>query len=108
VLAERLRAAGALVEQVVVYHSRDVVAPDPDIHAALRAGRIDWITVSSSAIARSLVALYGEDLRHSRLASISPVTSETLAALGFPPAAQAATYTIPGLVAAMCRTRPNR
>ncbi|HVC94961.1 MAG TPA: uroporphyrinogen-III synthase [Pirellulales bacterium] len=54
VLAEQLRAAGGEVEQVVVYRSRDVVAPDPEIAAALAAGRIDWVTVTSSAIARSL------------------------------------------------------
>lgn len=105
VLAERLREAQAHVEQVVVYQSRDAAAADPEIHEALRAGRIDWVTVSSSAIARSLVALYGEDLRQSKLVSISPVTSETLAGLGFPPAAEATAYTIDGLVAALCRAR---
>lgn len=106
VLAERLRKAGAQVEQVVVYQSRDVVAADPETQAALRSGQIDWVTVTSSAIARSLVALYGQDLRQSKLASISPVTSATLVELGFPPAAQAATYTIPGLVSALCAARP--
>ena len=55
VLAEELIAAGGIVEQVVVYTSRDVEQADPEIAAALAAGRIDWITVTSSAIARSLV-----------------------------------------------------
>lgn len=105
VLAERLGAAGAQVEQVVVYQSRDVAAADPEILEALQAGKIDWVTVTSSAIARSLVAMYGDTLRHSRLASISPVTSETLAALGFAAAAEAKTYTIGGLAAALCRAR---
>ena len=43
-----------LVEQVVVYESRDVVQPDPAVAEALAAGRVTWVTVTSSAIARSL------------------------------------------------------
>ena len=101
VLAERLSAAGASVTQVVAYESCDVAAADPAIAAALAAGQVDWITVTSSAIARSLVRLFGEDLRRARLASISPLTSGVLAELGFPSAAEAARYTIEGVVAAI-------
>jgi len=108
VLAQRLQAAGAAVEQVVVYQSRDVAPADPVVRAALTAGRIDWVTVTSSAIARSLVAMYGDELRHSRLVSISPVTSQTLQELGYPVAAEAIRYTMPGLVAAICAARDHR
>ncbi len=101
VLAERLTAAGAAVEQVVAYSSTDVERPDPNVLEQLRAGRIDWITVTSSAIARSLANLFGEDLRLARLASISPVTSATLRELGFEPASEAAEYTIAGLIEAI-------
>ncbi|HVX13898.1 MAG TPA: uroporphyrinogen-III C-methyltransferase [Pirellulales bacterium] len=101
VLAERLAEAGALVEQVVAYQSRDVSAPDGEIAELLRQGRIDWITVTSSAIARSLAALFGESLRSARLASISPVTSATLRELGFEPASEAAIYTMDGVVEAV-------
>ncbi len=48
VLAEMLTAAGGLVTQAVVYESRDVTEPNPDVLEALTAGRIDWITVTSS------------------------------------------------------------
>jgi uroporphyrinogen III methyltransferase/synthase len=101
VLAEQLEAAGGDVEQVVVYASRDVTVPDPEVAAALAAGRIDWVTVSSSAIARALVALYGVSLRNSRLVSISPITSETLRQLGYEPAVEAEHYTTDGMVEAM-------
>ena len=101
VLAAGLSAAGATVEQVVAYESRDVSQPAPEILAALTAGRVDWVTVTSSAIARSLVAMFGEHLRHSRLVSISPITSETLRGLGYEPAAEATTYDLSGLVAAI-------
>ena len=75
VLAELLEAAGADVTQVVAYESCDVAAPDADVAAALAAGRIDWVTVTSSAIAKSLVNLFGDDLRRAKLAAVSPLTA---------------------------------
>ncbi|HVC94761.1 MAG TPA: uroporphyrinogen-III C-methyltransferase [Pirellulales bacterium] len=106
VLAEQLRAAGGEVEQVVVYRSRDVVGPDPEIAAALAAGKIDWVTVTSSAIARSLAAMFGDQLQRARLASISPVTSGTLRELGFEPAIEATEFTMAGIVEAIVGRRP--
>ena len=103
VLPERLVAAGAIVEQVVVYSTHDVETADPQVAAALGEGRIDWVTVTQPAIARAIVGMFGEKLRKARLASISPVTSQTLRELGYPPAAEAAEYTMAGLVAAMAR-----
>ncbi len=100
-LAEGLAAAGGAVEQIVVYSSTDVDRPDPNVAAQLRAGRIDWITVSSSAIARSLARMFGDDLHKAKLASISPLTSDALRELGYAPAAEAAEYTMEGLAAAI-------
>ncbi|HVU87894.1 MAG TPA: uroporphyrinogen-III C-methyltransferase [Pirellulales bacterium] len=100
-LAEELRQAGATVEQVVVYESRDVTTADPAVAAALGTGSRPWVTVTSSAIARSLAALFGQNLHRARLASISPVTSQTLRELGYQVAAEAAVYTTSGLVDAI-------
>jgi uroporphyrinogen III methyltransferase/synthase len=108
VLAETLRTAGGDVDQIVVYESRDIRRPHADIAARLAAGKIDWITVSSSAIARSLANLFGEDLRRSRLASISPLTSAVLVELGFTPAVEAQNYTMKGLVAAIAAGEGSR
>lgn len=101
VLAEQLSAAGREVDQVVVYSSTDVQVADDEVVAALREGRIDWITVTSSAIARSLARLFGDDLRRAKLASISPITSGELRKLGYEPAAEATQYTMGGLVEAI-------
>jgi uroporphyrinogen III methyltransferase/synthase len=101
VLAELLATAGAAVEQVVVYDSRDVQSASDEVRAALAAGKIDWVTVTSSAIARSLGKLFGDDLRKARLVAISPLTAEVLTELGFAPLAVATTYTTEGLVAAI-------
>lgn len=101
VLAEQLLAGGAAVEQVVVYRSSDVETPEPSVARDLAAGRIQWVTVTSSAIARNLVRLFGPALAQTRLASISPITSATLRELGQEPAVEAARYTMEGLVAAI-------
>jgi uroporphyrinogen III methyltransferase/synthase len=101
VLAQRLTAASAIVEQIVVYTSTDVEQPDAQIARMLRTGQIDWITVTSSAIARSLARLFGDELRRSKLANISPITSGVLRECGYQPAAEATEYTLAGLAAAI-------
>jgi uroporphyrinogen III methyltransferase / synthase len=104
VLADLLTAAGATVEQVVIYESRDVDSPQDEIRDALAGGKIDWVTVTSSAIARSLARMFGNDLNKTRLAAISPLTAEVLSELGFAPLAVAETYTTGGIVAAILRS----
>jgi uroporphyrinogen III methyltransferase / synthase len=101
VLADQLLAAGANVEQIVVYESRDIEHPAPEIATLIAGGKIDWITVTSSAIGKSLVNMFGEDLRRAKLASISPITSASLRDLGYEPAVEATEYTMAGLVEAI-------
>jgi len=101
VLADELKVAGALVDEIVVYGSVDVEEPDPDVAQALSSGEIHWVTVMSSAAAQSLVRLYGNPLRRARLVSISPLTSTALRDLGYEPAAEAAPHTAAGLVDAI-------
>ena len=101
VLAETLAAGGANVSQVVAYESRDVTTPSAESAAALAAGRVDWITVTSSAIARAIVAMFGDQLRRAKLAAISPLTASVLNGAGLGCAAVAAKYTAAGLVDAI-------
>jgi len=103
VLAEQLTAAGARVEQVVVYRSQDVKQLPTPIVEAVAAGRVDWITVTSSAIARSLVRLLGENLRQTQLAAISPLTAGVLAEEGHEAAVVADQYTADGVIDAILR-----
>jgi uroporphyrinogen III methyltransferase/synthase len=103
VLAETLVAVGGRVDQIVVYESTDVKEMDPVVADAIANQQIDWVTVTSSAIARSLVSLFGPALHQVRLASISPITSATLLELGYEPAVEAKVFTMEGLVAAMQR-----
>jgi len=101
ILAESLEAAGGRVEQVVVYQSTDVTEPNTAVIEALDNGQVDWITMTSSAIARSTAALLGDRLRGVKLASISPITSETLRSVRLEPTVEATEYTMDGIVTAI-------
>jgi uroporphyrinogen III methyltransferase/synthase len=106
VLREQL-ACVAEVEQIAVYSQVDAIEPDCEALEALRQGEIDYITLTSSNIARSLVRALDEGalqlLRSGavRLVSISPVTSAAIREMGLPVAAEAREYTSEGVVQAL-------
>ena len=101
VLADEITAAGGEVTQTVVYESIDVESPNDEIAGDLAAGRFHWVTVTSSAIARSLATMFGNNLKNACLASISPITSATLRECGFEPAVEAKEFTMAGLARAI-------
>ena len=101
VLANRISQAGLEFEEVVVYESRDVAAVDEKVVEQLRAGEIDWVTISSSAIARSTVAMLGTDLQKAKTVSISPTTSRALRECGVVPTVEAEEFSVAGMVKAI-------
>lgn len=105
VLADELEEIGAAVDQIPVYRTVEIEDPNPDVADALQAGEVDWITVTSSPTARSLVKLYGELLRSAKIVSISPLTSATLKKLGFGPALEAVPHTVDGLLDSILKVR---
>ncbi len=113
VLREQL-APVAEVEQVAVYSQVDTIEPNSEVLESLRRGEIDYVTLTSSNIARSLArALDEESLRLIRsgavqLVSISPVTSATIGELGLPVAAEAREFTSEGIVQALLRLSEPR
>jgi uroporphyrinogen III methyltransferase/synthase len=106
VLREQLGAV-AEVEQVAVYSQVDAIDPGSEELGALRRGEIDYVTLTSSNIARAFVrALDARTVEHIRngtirLVSISPVTSATIRQLGLPVAGEAQEYTTAGVVTAL-------
>ena len=98
VLRPALLEAGGNVTEIVVYRSVDVAHADPAILEKMERGEIDWTTATSSAIARSLVRLFGERLQRTKIVSISPLTSATLRELGWPPFLEAKTASMSGIV----------
>ena len=102
VLPEALRERGAEVVVTPVYASRPSLEGVAPARVALQEGRLDAVTFTSGAIARAFVqALEGASLAKVVRASIGPVTSEALNALGIPPQVEAREATVPALVAAL-------
>jgi uroporphyrinogen III methyltransferase / synthase len=106
ILREELARIGS-ADEVIVYRQRPIVDHMDPVWAALTAGRLDWVTLTSSNIARaffqSIDAAAREQIRSgiTRLASISPLTSATIRELGFAVAAEAELYTIDGMLDAL-------
>ena len=90
--------AGGIVTQVVAYSHRDVAHADASVMAKLNRNEIDWVTVTSNAIAHSIVKLFGASLRCTKLASLSPAISQTVADLGFSVSAVATETTMLSLI----------
>ena len=98
-LAESLIAAGAIVDEVPVYHT---VQPAPDRVGlqALHIG-VDVITFTSSSTVRNFVALAGTQTGAAQIACIGPITAQTAQELGLKVDLIAKEYTIAGLVTAL-------
>lgn len=106
VLPQSLASAGAVFEEVTVYRTDDAAEFPPEVRAALEAGEIDWIGLSSPSIARALARLLPERARQRlgaglKLASISPVTTAAAREAGLPISAEAREYTWEGIFAAI-------
>jgi uroporphyrinogen III methyltransferase/synthase len=106
VLREEL-ARVANVDQVAVYSQVDALPGDSEPLNCLRRGEIDYVTVTSSNIARALVRSLDEHCRarilagEVKLVSISPVTSAAIRELGLPVAGEAMEYTAEGVAEAI-------
>ncbi|MBI2803502.1 MAG: uroporphyrinogen-III C-methyltransferase [Planctomycetes bacterium] len=97
------------VEQVAVYSQVDALDLDEDVMNALRRGEIEFITLTSSNIAKSLLTrLDATCLRRIengeiKLVSISRVTSAEIETLGYKVAAEATEATAEGIVDALTK-----
>ncbi|HID21110.1 MAG TPA: uroporphyrinogen-III synthase, partial [Planctomycetaceae bacterium] len=108
VLPRELEAAGAQLDQCIVYQNVDREQLTSAELAMIEQGELDWIGLSSPPIARSLfrlltpraLAQLGERVR---IASISPVTTEAAFEVGLPVNAEALEYTWDGILDAIAR-----
>ncbi len=101
-LAEGLRARGAIVDEIAAYRTlpADGPLPDPD-----RLRQADAITFTSSSTVRHFVQAAGgpEALRGLVVACIGPITAATCREVGLTPHVVAEEYTLEGLVQALIR-----
>jgi uroporphyrinogen-III synthase/uroporphyrinogen III methyltransferase/synthase len=107
VIPDALREAGATVDVVDAYKNvMPETAPQQLRHAYARG--LDAATFTSSSSVTHLAhaakaAALSFPLKDVRAISMGPITTQTLRALGWPPAAEADPHDIPGLIAAVTR-----
>jgi uroporphyrinogen III methyltransferase / synthase len=107
VLPHGLRELGAFVDVVPAYQTEAAAdAGMPGLLAEARAGRLDAVTFTSPSTVREFVRLGGPNvprlLGGALVACIGPVTADAARAAGLDVGAVAASYTLAGLVAAVC------
>ena len=100
-LTHALQQLGANCDDISAYKIQKPARLPEELLAAVAEGRLDWITFTSSSTftnLRELLAGHGEThLRNVKIASIGPVTSETIRNAGLEPTVEGNPYTIDAL-----------
>jgi len=107
VLPDALRQMGATVDEITAYQTIAVTGHDPEIVSRIHHADIDMVTFTSSSTVNNFCDIF-PDCKHNekfndqvRIASIGPITSETIRKNGLTVSVEAEEYTIPGLVQAI-------
>ena len=106
ILPEELTRMGAVVDEVTSYETRLADDGKETLVDLLNDGAVDAVTfTSSSTVTNFMSLLEGQDsdalLDGVTLASIGPITSDTLKSSGFQPTIEADPYTIRALIDAL-------
>lgn len=103
VLPTALTAANIPFEELAVYSSQDIAAADPAILEDLASGKFQWLTITSSSIAQNVARLFADHIGTTKIASISPTTTQAATESGLSVSAEATEYNMGGLVDAIVR-----
>ncbi len=105
VLPDKLREAGAEVVVASAYESVPSGEGGERLRGLLRSGEVDCVTFTASSTVENFVRAFGEEaaglLAKTRVACIGPITADTARKRDIRVDAEAAEYTIPGLVEAV-------
>jgi uroporphyrinogen III methyltransferase/synthase len=101
VLPERLRAAGADVDEVIAYESQPDAEGILGLREALERDAVDMITFTAASTVRHWVEASGSELGRARVAVIGPITARAARAAGLRVDVEAREYTVAGLVEAI-------
>ncbi len=104
IIPAELRKRGAHVDVVEAY--RNVIPPEAAVRAAavFREPYPDWVTFASASAVHNLIQLAGTSpLLQVKIASIGPITSETIRKYDLTVTAEAEVHTAQGLVHALCQ-----
>lgn len=106
VLEKEMKTAGLTLHQVVAYEHHDVDELPPQAVHLLMQGQMDWVGLSSPAIARAFARLIPQQARgllgsNLKIAAISPVTAKAAQQAGLPVLVVAKQYTWEGIFQAI-------
>jgi uroporphyrinogen III methyltransferase/synthase len=104
-LVDALTKAGAACNDVAVYQTICPRSLPDGFVQRLRAGEIDWITLTSPSSFQNLLKMLDDSdhdhIKRARLASIGPVTTRAVESLDYAVAAKADPHDVSGLVSAI-------
>jgi uroporphyrinogen III methyltransferase/synthase len=103
VLEETLAPAAREIVSVVGYRQIDIPRPSARTIQHLRAGKIDWVFLTSGNVARGFFSWLDSDLpqilrERTKLLSISPITSQVVREAGYPVALEASKHSPEGMM----------
>ena len=103
-LRNSLAESGAMVDSIVTY--KTIIPKEERVSAStiITSGNLDMVTFTSSSTVTNLKAMLDGNLaliKGMKIASIGPVTSQTIRELGLEVTVEAKESTIPGLVSAI-------
>lgn len=109
-IPKRLREDGAGVDVISIYETRQAQHEEAQIEefkTRILAGKIDCLTFTSSSTVDNVVNIVGHDflVQHKgtfKIASIGPVTTNTLTEYELPPDIEAEEHSFEGLVNSIC------
>jgi uroporphyrinogen-III synthase len=102
IVAPGLRKRGAQVDVVEAYRNDIPAEAEGKARAAFQEPYPDWVTFSSSSAVDNLVRLIGpEPVSRVKIASIGPITTQTVRKHGLDVTAEARVHTVQGLVDAI-------
>src|SRR5262249_54440775 len=99
----------AEVMQIAVYSQVEAMDPQSSVTEASGGDEVDYVTLTSSNIARAFIQSLDEPTRKLfeigkiKIVTISPVTSATVRELGLPVAAEATRFTTEGIIEALIK-----
>jgi uroporphyrinogen III methyltransferase/synthase len=105
VVPDALRAKGCEVDVVAAYETKPLTVSGRELGERIEQGKVDAILFTSSSTVTSTLDALGPQgqalLARITLASIGPVTTRTLEAVGLTASVQASVYTVDGLLDAL-------
>jgi len=106
ILPEALKQYGAIVDEIIAYKTVKANHNSENVRTMLKEGMIDYITFTSSSTVKNFVGVFNPVelpvlLKHAKIASIGPVTTDTAHKLGLKVDIEAKEYTLHGLLQAI-------